>query len=273
MRAAPSHAAGREPDPRGGDAAPHHAGASPGLIGALAVVAVLVALAVTAGATLYLTGALGGSSPQPRMAGAPTAGATGTPSTEPTVEPAPGHTVEPAPGHTTGPTTGPAAGPTTEPAVGPTTGATPGATPGETGAEPSAGGTSAPGGRSREQWARLVLAGWDTDRAQAWRRGDPAALRDLYVPGSRAAVRDLELLRRWDRAGWRLRELRTEVQRLSVLGVSRRQVVLRVRDRVVGVLAEDERTGRLRRWPPQQWQTRTLRLRRAETRWKVASVT
>lgn len=264
MRAPPTHAAGRDPGPAGGvPQAPHHGRDRPGLAGLLAAAAVVVALAAAAGATLHVTGVVGAATPEPRMPATPTA----TPrAADATVHGRPA--TEPTAASSTLPSNPPPTPPSSPRA---TARSTPASTP------PAAGRSSEPSGEpgsgSPRRWARLVLAGWDADRAQAWRRADPAALRDLYLPASRAADRDVGLLRRWTRAGWRVRELRTEMQRLHVLSADPRRVVLRVRDRVAEVRAEHQHTGRVRRWTEQPWQTRTLRLRRADGGWKVASVT
>lgn len=84
---------------------------------------------------------------------------------------------------------------------------------------------------------RLVLGDWDRARARAWAAGDPAALSELYVPGSRTGVRDRAMLARYLRRGLRVEQL--ELQRLSVrvLRQDDALLVLRVRDRLVRAVA------------------------------------
>ena len=82
-----------------------------------------------------------------------------------------------------------------------------------------------------------VLADWDARRAQAWERGDAAALARLYVAGSRAGEADVRLLRRYAARGLRVTGLQTQVVDLEVLGRDDRRLHLVVTDRVVGGVA------------------------------------
>ena len=43
----------------------------------------------------------------------------------------------------------------------------------------------------------VVLADWDERRATAWAQGDPEALADLYVAGSRTGAADVRLLQHY----------------------------------------------------------------------------
>lgn len=114
--------------------------------------------------------------------------------------------------------------------------------------------------------ALAVLRGWDRARASAWERGDPAALRALYVRGSPAGEADVAMLRRWQ-----VRGLRVHGMRMQVLGVELRargpsRVVLVVTDRLVGAVAVP---GRLP-LPRDQPTRRRLELRRVAGRWLLA---
>lgn len=82
--------------------------------------------------------------------------------------------------------------------------------------------------------ALRVLTEWDQRRAAAWRASDAAALRLLYKPGSRLAATDLALLRRWQRAGWRVERLDTQLLRVRLVAATRTRLVLRIRDRLAG---------------------------------------
>ena len=76
-----------------------------------------------------------------------------------------------------------------------------------------------------------MLHAWDADRAAAYARGDPGALRRLYAPGSRAGVRDQRVLQAYAERGLLVRGLRTQVLSLRVLGAGRHRLVVKVTDR------------------------------------------
>lgn len=82
-----------------------------------------------------------------------------------------------------------------------------------------------------------VLAEWDARRARAWARGDPRALRDLYVTGSGAGAADVRLLRRYARRGLRVTGLQTQVLDLRVTTQRPDRLDLLVTDRLVGGVA------------------------------------
>ncbi|MEV5001855.1 hypothetical protein [Nocardioides sp. LML1-1-1.1] len=114
--------------------------------------------------------------------------------------------------------------------------------------------------------ALAVLREWDRARAAAWERGDPVALRSLYVPGSRAGRADVAMLRRWQERGLRVRGMRMQVLAVAVRARGPDRVVLVVTDRLVGAVAVP---GALP-LPRDQPTTRRLELRRVGGRWLLA---
>lgn len=117
--------------------------------------------------------------------------------------------------------------------------------------------------------AVAVLREWDERRAAAWRRADPTALRALYVEGSSAARADVEQLARWQRSGWQVERLHTQVLGVRLLRAEEGRVVLRVRDRVSG--GELVRGGVRRVLPSSAPVTRRLTLvRPRDGSWVVA---
>lgn len=132
-----------------------------------------------------------------------------------------------------------------------------------------AGGTAGSAAQAR---ALELLHEWDERRAGAWAAGDVAALRSLYVTGSRTAAEDVAMLRRYVSRGLVVEDLRTQVLSLSVLGDrSPRSVRLEVTDRVSGgsVVTRD---GASRDLPRDQASTRVVTLRRVGEDWLVAEV-
>lgn len=140
---------------------------------------------------------------------------------------------------------------------------------GTTRADPVASGAPAatPAGAAPAVAALAVLRDWDRARAAAWEQGDPAALRALYVPGSRAGTADLAMLRRWQERGLRVRGMRTQVLAAAVRAHSPDRFVLVVTDRLVGAVAVP---GALP-LPRDQPTTRRLELRRVGGRWLLAA--
>lgn len=114
--------------------------------------------------------------------------------------------------------------------------------------------------------ALAVLRQWDQARAAAWERGDPAALRSLYVPGSRAGKADVAMLSRWRERGLRVRGMRTQVLAAAVRVRGPDRVVLVVTDRLVGAVAVPGGEP----LPRDQPTTRRLELRRVGGRWLLA---
>jgi hypothetical protein len=118
--------------------------------------------------------------------------------------------------------------------------------------------------------ALAVLRAWDRRRSAAWSRGDPAALGELYAPGSRAGRGDVADLLRWRRRGLRVVGLRQQVLALRVVRqghVRPARIVVLVTDRTVDGVA----VGRGRRTPVPQsaWATQRVSLRREAGVWRV----
>lgn len=117
---------------------------------------------------------------------------------------------------------------------------------------------------------REVLAGWDARRAQAWASGDVAALRALYVAGSRSGRADARMLAAYVDRGLTVRGMRTQVLALEVLDASGDVVDVRVTDRVTGAEAVDGTTAIP--LPDDRPSTRRVLLRRVGGRWLVDEV-
>lgn len=77
-----------------------------------------------------------------------------------------------------------------------------------------------------------ILRDWDRRRAEAWRTGDRAALRRLYVRDAAAGRRDLAMLRRWLQRGLRVDEMSMQVLAVELRARSSRRLVLVVTDRL-----------------------------------------
>lgn len=124
--------------------------------------------------------------------------------------------------------------------------------------------------RPRVARAVAVLGSWDRRRAAAWARDDPAALRSLYLPGSRTARRDLAALTAYRRRGLRVPSMRRQVLDVRLRASTPRNLRLVVTDR----LAEAVVTGAGERLalPSTRPATRTIVLRRVSGGWKVAEV-
>jgi hypothetical protein len=115
-----------------------------------------------------------------------------------------------------------------------------------------------------------VLAAWDRERSAAWRRGDPAALRRLYVARSRAGRADRALLAAYAGRGLRVAGLRMQRAAVEVLAADAERVVLVVTDRVVGASVVGPR-GRVA-LPDDGWSRRRVVLSRLGGRWQVVEV-
>lgn len=131
-------------------------------------------------------------------------------------------------------------------------------------------------GAARAEAARAlsVLRAWDGRRARAWSRGDVAGLRALYLPQSRAGVRDARMLGRWRSRGLHVVGMQTQVLEVSRAEVTRGRVLLVVTDRLVGARAVGR--GRPLALPADAPSTRRIVLRRVQrggpAGWVVAAV-
>ena len=149
----------------------------------------------------------------------------------------------------------------------------PGGTPSETSVRWAAGSPAGRDGQRALARAARVLHAWDAGRAVAYARGDRAALRRLYVPGSRAGARDLRVLRAYAERGLVLRDLRTQVLALEVGTATPRRLMLQVTDRRVGGRAVTTRGGRaVLALPRDAPSTRVVDLHRWPGGWRVAAV-
>ena len=116
-----------------------------------------------------------------------------------------------------------------------------------------------------------VLATWDRSRAEAWRRGDPAALARLYTADSGAGRADRSLLAAYAGRGLRVTGLRMQRAAVEVLSADDDRIVLVVTDRLAGATAVGGR-GRVD-LPRDGWSRRTVVLRAVGDGWRVAEVT
>ena len=117
---------------------------------------------------------------------------------------------------------------------------------------------------------RGVLADWDARRARAWAAGDVAALRGLYVRGSRSGRADARMLASYVDRGLTVEGLRTQVLALEVLEASADRLEVRVTDRVAGATAVDGDTAIP--LPDDRPSTRRVVLRRVAGEWLVDEV-
>ncbi len=115
-----------------------------------------------------------------------------------------------------------------------------------------------------------MLRAWDRRRAQAWAQDDAAALRALYVRGSRTGGRDVAMLGAYHRRGLRVTTMQRQVLGVEVRAVRARTLSLLVTDRLV----EGRVAGRGERLvlPRSRPATHRLVLRRTTTGWRVAEV-
>jgi hypothetical protein len=131
--------------------------------------------------------------------------------------------------------------------------------------------TPAPQPAREADTASVVLGAWDRARARAFADGDVAALRALYVAGSRAGTSDVRLLRDYLRRGLRVEEMRMQLLEVEVLDRGPDRLRVRVTDRLAGAVVAGP--GLRRRLPRDRASTRVVELRRgAGERWRVAEV-
>lgn len=118
--------------------------------------------------------------------------------------------------------------------------------------------------------AQTILRSWDERRAEAWARGDGAALARLYVRGSAAGRRDLAMLRRWSARGLVVEGLRVQLLAVEVWSWTPGRLALEVTDRLAGgtAVGRDTRVA----LPVDAATTRVLVLRRVAGEWRVSRV-
>lgn len=115
-----------------------------------------------------------------------------------------------------------------------------------------------------------VLREWDRDRAEAWQRGDAAALRRLYVSGSDAGRADLALLSAYAGRGLRVTGLRMQRGAVEVVSAQERRLVLVVTDRLAraSIVGPGGRVS----MPRDRWSRRRVVLIRIWGTWRAAEV-
>lgn len=140
--------------------------------------------------------------------------------------------------------------------------------PAPTGDEPEA--SAAPGAAAAAQSPVALLQEWDRRRAAAWAAGDAGALRALYVAGSLAGERDVEMLRRWRSRGLTVTALHVQVLSGRVLARRPGRLTVEVTERLAGASAAAG--GRRWRLPHGGVATRRVTLWRVRGGWRVARV-
>lgn len=127
-----------------------------------------------------------------------------------------------------------------------------------------------------------VLREWDRRRAAAYSSGDVRALRRLYTATSLAGRADVRLLREYVDRGLVVEGMGTQLLEARLLsgtppdpagsdGLGPTQLVLWVRDRLVGATAVD-RQGRERLLPEDRPSARLVTLAVDAGRWRVSAV-
>ncbi|KAA1426483.1 hypothetical protein [Nocardioides antri] len=117
-----------------------------------------------------------------------------------------------------------------------------------------------------------VLRDWDRARSAAWARGDVAALRRIYLPGSAVGVRDVAMLRRWMERGLRVRRMTMQVHSVQLRVRTERRIVLLVTDRLADAVAVPFGRGEPQALPQDGLTTRRLEFRLARDGWALAAV-
>lgn len=123
---------------------------------------------------------------------------------------------------------------------------------------------------SERALALTVLRSWDRQRATAYAAGDAAALRALYVPGSRSGRNDLQLLRAYAARGLRVQDLRTQVLSIEIREHTAVRLTLAVTDRLASAVAVG--AGFRAELPRDAANLRLVELRRVKGRWLVVEV-
>ena len=117
-----------------------------------------------------------------------------------------------------------------------------------------------------------VLRDWDRARSAAWARGDVAALRRIYLPGSSVGAHDVGMLRRWVERGLQVRRMAMQVHSVVLRVRTERRIVLDVTDRLADAVAVPAGGGRLQTLPQDSLTTRRLAFRLSGNRWVLAAV-
>jgi hypothetical protein len=126
---------------------------------------------------------------------------------------------------------------------------------------------SSPSDRAR---ALAILRGWDRQRAAAYAEGDAAALRRLYVAGSRSGRNDLRMLRAYAGRGLRVVGMRTQILSVDIPEHTGDGLRLAVTDRLASAIAVGG--GVRTRLPRDAATSQIVELRRVGSRWLVVEV-
>ena len=116
-----------------------------------------------------------------------------------------------------------------------------------------------------------VLRDWDRARSSAWARGDLAALRRIYLAGSRVGAHDVAMLQRWVARGLRVRGLTMQVLSVELRVRTDRRIVLDVTDRLADAVAMPAGGGHRRPLPRDGLTTRRLAFRMTGSGWVMAA--
>lgn len=136
-------------------------------------------------------------------------------------------------------------------------------------------GRSEPESVSVRQSALTVWQRWDAQRARAWALGDIDGLAKLYAPGSGAGRRDVAHLRAWKHRGWVVVGMTRRIESFEVLSSGPTRLRVRLRDRMVGALAQradNASQAPARRLPEGTTTTRVVLLSQSAGRWQVSGV-
>ncbi|WP_183100916.1 hypothetical protein [Nocardioides pelophilus] len=116
-----------------------------------------------------------------------------------------------------------------------------------------------------------VLRDWDRARSAAWARGDTAALRRIYLVGSRVGAQDVAMLQRWVDRGLRVRRIAMQVLAVELRVRTARRIVLDVTDRLADAVAVPLGGGGGTALPRDGLTTRRLVFRLTGAGWVLAA--
>jgi len=137
---------------------------------------------------------------------------------------------------------------------------------------PAAGPRLAPSVTVTDAVASLaVLRDWDRARSAAWASGDTAALRRIYLAGSRVGAHDVAMLQRWVDRGLRVRRIAMQVLAVELRVRTERRIVLVVTDRLADSVAVGVDRGGSTPLPRDGLTTRRLVFRLTNAGWVLAA--
>jgi len=135
----------------------------------------------------------------------------------------------------------------------------------------SGGGPGALGSSAEAGWSD-VLRTLDLARAEAWRRGDPAALGAVYAAGSPLLRADRADLRAYTDRGLRVAGASTTYDLVEVLSSGADRVRLLAVDQLGSTRAVSSVTGRTRALPRDDRARHLITLRQTPDGWRIAAV-